>query len=57
MIIKSIEKRAREKEAHELTLRQLEIKADPTKYNVVVDKPAEEVKADVKSFLGFKYSS
>ncbi len=38
MVIKSVEKRAREREAHELTLKQMELAADPTKYNVEVVK-------------------
>lgn len=39
LIIKSIEKRGREKEAHELTMKQLEIRSNPALYNVVVTQP------------------
>jgi hypothetical protein len=38
MVIKSKDKRIREQQAHELTLKQLELNADPSKYNVVVTK-------------------
>lgn len=38
MILKSREKTTREEQAHQLTLKQMELAADPTKYNVVVTK-------------------